>query len=161
MNLFDPSRLLPRELILVIGTPIMLLRNLKPPRLSEATRLRIMDHIHYTIETIIFWLDQRWLNSINSTNNYDYYGVSIFIWKVGVSCQNVLVIKINTSQSQMFKVSSVVLRSEVNSCGRSYVGLSRNGSLRHQQIKRYSSPMYTEIPVIVFKIKFLEIIKII
>lgn len=134
MNSFDPSRLPPHELILVIGTPIMLLRNLKPPRLSEATRLQIMDHIHYTIEAIIFWLDQCWLNSINSTNNYDYCGFNIFIWKVGISCQNMLAIKINTSQSQTFKISFVVLRSEVNSGGRSYVGLSRNGSPTDQTI---------------------------
>lgn len=51
---FDPLRLPPHELILVIGTPIMLLRNLKPPRLSEATRLQIMNHIQYNIEAIIF-----------------------------------------------------------------------------------------------------------
>jgi len=53
MNSLDPSRPPPHELTLVIGTPIMLLRNLKPPRLSDATRLQIMDIMRYTIEAII------------------------------------------------------------------------------------------------------------
>lgn len=53
MNSLNPSMLPPHELTLVIGTLIMLLRNLKPPRLSDATRLRIMDLMHYTIEAII------------------------------------------------------------------------------------------------------------
>lgn len=128
LNTLKPPGLPYHKLILRVGTPIMLLRNLKPPKLCNGTRLQVKSLHHNIVEATILTGCAK--------------GETVFIPRIPLIPNDIpfefkrlqfplkvcFAMTINKSQGQTLKFAGIDLREHCFSHGQFYVACSRVSS---------------------------------
>ena len=134
LNSLEPSGMPPHNLLLKVGSPIMLLRNLDAPRLSNGTRLSVKSLMPHVIEATILtgcakgedvFLPR--IPMISTDMPFEFRRLQ-FPLRIAFA------MSINKAQGQSLKVAGVNLAAPCFSHGQLYVACSRAGTAKNLYI---------------------------
>jgi hypothetical protein len=134
MNTLNPPGMPPHRLHLKVGTPIMLLRNMDPPKLCNGTRLCVKSLMQYTIEAVILTGKGAGETVLIPRIPLIASDLEFPFKRLQFPVRVAFAITINKSQGQSIKYCGVDLRSPCFSHGQFYVACSRVGSPRNLYI---------------------------
>ena len=132
LNSVNPNDIPQHTLVLKVGCPIMLLRNMKPPRMCNWTRLVVIELQKYIIKVTIltrpFEGDDVLIPRIPLTPN----DLPFAFRRLQFSVSMAFAMTINKAQGQSLNVTCSDLTDECFSHGQLYVGMARAKILKKQ-----------------------------
>ena len=132
LNSLNPPGLPQHKIFLKIGVPVILTRNLDPPRLCNGTRLVIRNLHDNVVDAEILtgrFAGERVFISRMPLDNDD--GMAFKFCRLQFPLRLCFAITINKSQGQTMKVAGINLESHCFSHGQLYVACSRVGSAQN------------------------------
>lgn len=150
LNSINPTGFPPYKLRLKIGVPIMLLRNLNPPRLCNGTRLQVKVMRDNVIEATILTGPGKGEPAFIPRIPMIPTDLPFQFKRVQFPVKLSFAMTINKGQGQTYEYVGVDLRTECFTHGQPYVGFSRTGNPKNQFIllptnNKTKNIVYTEI----------------
>ena len=128
LNTLQPTGVPPHNLLLKVGKPILLLRNLDPPRLCNGTRLTIKQMLPHVLEATIMTGKANGQNVFIPSIPIIPTDCPIEFKRLQYPIRLSFAMTINKSQGQTLKAVGLNLKEAVFSHGQLYVGCSRVGN---------------------------------
>ncbi len=140
LNAQQPSGIPPHNLILKVGAPIMMLRNINPPLLCNGTRLAVTKLGEHIIEAVILFGSHKGKSVHIPRIPFIPQDIAFRFKRMQFPIRLSFAMSINKSQGQSLKVVGLHLEKSCFSHGQLYVGCSRVSS--SQNLFLYTGPAY-------------------
>ncbi len=128
LNSLEPPGIPPQNLVLNVGSPIMLLRNLDAPRLCNGTRLCVKSLMPHVIEATILTGCSKGDDVFTPRIPMIPSDMPFEFKRLQFPVRLAFAMSINKAQGQSLKVAGISLETPCFSHGQLYVACSRGGT---------------------------------